>query len=108
MKWLSVIAAIISAFVWGASLLYYISEMDFLACVLLPQHSISDRLWFGVVFPTAMLTLAITSLVLVLLTSLPKTSILWLPFVTLVPILIFYVGLTGLAVDDSLASECGR
>ena len=106
MKFLSLILALVLALWWGAFLVTSIPQLDVLACVMLPEQSISGTLWFQVVWPTAMVTLSAVSLTLTLLIKTPPKAVLSLPFVPLLCLPAYYALTTGLSITQAALDAC--
>src|SRR5690606_1494848 len=103
---LTLITAFVWAGVWTLILAYGLNELDFIGCVFLPESSISGELLHKVVLPSAMLTLAMTSVILTILKNGIGRTALYLAAVSLIAVLVYYGLNTGMSVNKPLASEC--
>lgn len=97
---------VIAAIIWGFFLFVGIMQLEFVACVMLPETSIRADILRYVVLPSSMLLLALLSVVYANLRRPISKVDLWLACISLGLAPTSYFVVSGYAVSEPAASAC--
>jgi len=106
MRALKLLTCVISVATWALALTWGLTELNFIACVMLPDGSITSQFLHRVALPSAMLSLASYSLALILFQKDPGKPVTYMVVGSILAAVVYYLSMTGLAVSEPTLSRC--